>query len=180
MNGKDYSILTGSGRMRATVCDGVLWSLVFDSECEAQEARFSGSHLAYRVQEQLDEWWAGERVRFELPFARRGTDFQRGVWAAVSAVAPGTVTTYATLATLIGRPGAARAVGTALGRNPWLVVVPCHRVIASNGALAGYAGGTERKRGLLERERIVLDAAALNPEASPFTRDEYQSMSSLG
>lgn len=81
-----------------------------------------------------------------------GSDFQRGVWAALRAIPAGTTTGYGALAAKLGRPGAARAVGLANGSNPIGIVVPCHRVIGASGALTGYAGGVERKRWLLEHE----------------------------
>lgn len=102
---------------------------------------------------QLAAWFAGERTRFELPLdLQAGTPFQQGVWAALLAIPRGGTTSYAELARQLGRPGAARAVGAAVGRNPISVVVPCHRVVGSGGSLTGYAGGLERKTALLELE----------------------------
>jgi methylated-DNA-[protein]-cysteine S-methyltransferase len=81
-----------------------------------------------------------------------GTAFQRRVWEELRAIPTGTTVTYAELAARIGRPGAARAVGAAVARNPISIVVPCHRVVGSDGSLTGYAGGVERKRALLTLE----------------------------
>jgi methylated-DNA-[protein]-cysteine S-methyltransferase len=86
---------------------------------------------------------------------RRGTPFQRRVWEELRTIPRGTTVTYAELAARIGRPGAARAVGAAVARNPISVVVPCHRVVGSDGSLTGYAGGLERKRALLELEGVL-------------------------
>ncbi len=105
--------------------------------------------------EQLAEYFAGERTRFDLPTEARGTPFQRQVWAALTTIAYGTTTTYGALANAIGRPGASRAIGLANGRNPLSIIVPCHRVIGANGALTGYGGGIERKAALLDLERRV-------------------------
>lgn len=88
-----------------------------------------------------------------VPLAfRGGTAFQRRVWEALRSIPRGTTVTYGELAARLGMPGAARAVGAAVGRNPISIVVPCHRVVGSNGSLTGYAGGVDRKRTLLELE----------------------------
>lgn len=104
---------------------------------------------------QLDEYFAGERTAFDLPLAAAGTAFQRRVWAQLRRIPYGETTTYGQLAQRIGRPGCARAVGHANGRNPIAILVPCHRVIGRDGTLTGYAGGLRRKRALLELERAL-------------------------
>ncbi|MER8042252.1 methylated-DNA--[protein]-cysteine S-methyltransferase [Streptomyces sp. NPDC094032] len=102
---------------------------------------------------QLGEYFAGERDSFDLLLARGGTDFQRRVWAALEEIPYGTTVSYGDVARLAGCSGAAvRAVGTAIGRNPLLVVRPCHRVIGADGSLRGYAAGLERKERLLGLE----------------------------
>jgi methylated-DNA-[protein]-cysteine S-methyltransferase len=101
---------------------------------------------------QLDEYFAGTRRVFELPLAPRGTPFQRRVWDALCSIGYGETCSYAAIAAMIGAPRAVRAVGAANGRNPLGIVVPCHRVIGANGTLTGYAGGLERKAGLLRLE----------------------------
>ncbi len=90
-----------------------------------------------------------------------GTPFQQQVWTALRAIPPGTTCTYATLATQLGRPQAARAVGMANGQNPIAIVVPCHRLVGSNGALTGYAGGLERKQWLLQHEGVAVQNFAV-------------------
>lgn len=85
-----------------------------------------------------------------------GTDFQKRVWAELRRVKPGTTTSYAAIATSIGRAAAVRAVGAANGANPVAVIVPCHRIIGTNGSLTGYGGGLERKRWLLAHEGVLL------------------------
>jgi methylated-DNA-[protein]-cysteine S-methyltransferase len=105
---------------------------------------------------QLAAYFAGELTRFDLPLAARGTPFQHEVWTALGEVPFGTTTTYGELARQLGRPvGAARAIGACNGRNPIGIVVPCHRVIGSTGAIVGYAGGLDRKRWLLAHEARV-------------------------
>lgn len=102
---------------------------------------------------QLAEYFAGERVDFDLPTAADGTDFQRTVWEALTHIPYGQTWSYGQLAAAIGRPLASRAVGLANGRNPISIVVPCHRVVGSTGAITGYGGGVERKQALLDLER---------------------------
>jgi len=102
---------------------------------------------------QLAAYYAGERTSFTLPLDLAfGTPFQQSVWAALQAIPRGGTTSYAELARRLGRPQAARAIGAAVGRNPVSIVVPCHRVVGTGGALTGYAGGLERKTALLRLE----------------------------
>ena len=101
---------------------------------------------------QLEQYFAGERTEFDLELELDGTPFERRVWEEVRAIPYGETATYAEIARRIGRPGACRAVGRANGRNPVAVIVPCHRVVGSDGSLTGYAGGLEMKRALLDLE----------------------------
>lgn len=101
---------------------------------------------------ELEEYFAGQRRRFTFSLAPEGTVFQQKVWQAVSAIPFGQVTTYQNIAKKIGKAKAVRAVGHANGSNPLPIVIPCHRVIGSNGDLCGYGGGLELKRRLLELE----------------------------
>ncbi len=105
------------------------------------------------TEDQLVEYFAGSRTDFDLPLDARGTSFQRSVWDQIAAIEYGRTSRYGELAENLGKTSAARAVGAATGRNPLTVIVPCHRVLASNGTLTGYAGGLDRKRALLEFER---------------------------
>ncbi len=110
---------------------------------------------------QLDEYFRGERTDFEIPTDAEGTPFQQEVWSALVAIPYGVTESYGELAERVGRPGAARAVGGANGRNPLPIVVPCHRVIGASGAMTGYAGPDESgiaiKRWLLKHEGAVID-----------------------
>jgi methylated-DNA-[protein]-cysteine S-methyltransferase len=101
---------------------------------------------------QLDAYFAGTLRTFTLPLCTRGTAFQQAVWRAIAAVPYGASITYADLARDAGAARAVRAAGAATGRNPWTIVVPCHRIVGTRGALTGYAGGLARKRGLLRLE----------------------------
>ena len=102
---------------------------------------------------QLAQYFSGERTVFDLPLdLQGGTAFQQSVWRALLAIPRGRTTSYSVLSQRIGLPGAARAVGAAVGRNPLSIVVPCHRVLGADGSLTGYAGGLERKTALLRLE----------------------------
>jgi methylated-DNA-[protein]-cysteine S-methyltransferase len=108
---------------------------------------------------QLEQYFAGERTEFDLELALQGTAFERRVWDEVRAIPYGQTATYAEIAARIGRPGASRAVGRANAWNPIAIVVPCHRVVGSDGSLTGYAGGIEMKRALLDLEARAAAAA---------------------
>lgn len=101
---------------------------------------------------QLDAYFAGELRTFDLPLLPPGTEFQQEVWSALCTIPYGATVTYGKIAAQIGRPRASRAVGLANGSNPISIVIPCHRVIGSNGKLTGYGGGLERKQTLLQLE----------------------------
>lgn len=101
---------------------------------------------------QLGEYFRGVRTQFTLPYRADGNDFQKRVWALLERIPYGTTVTYGELAAELGEPAMAQAVGTAVGRNPLSVVIPCHRVIGRDGSLTGYAGGLANKRTLLDLE----------------------------
>jgi methylated-DNA-[protein]-cysteine S-methyltransferase len=109
---------------------------------------------------QLEEYFRGERRRFAIPLAPSGTPFQKRVWDEVARIPYGTTIAYAELARRLGAAGAARAAGAANGRNPLPILVPCHRVLGSDGTLTGYAGGLDAKRRLLELEGLRPSPAA--------------------
>lgn len=109
-----------------------------------------------QARRELAEYAKGRRKRFEVPFELEGTHFQCEVWNALFAIPWGETRTYGEIARALGRPGAARAVGAAAGRNPLPVIVPCHRLVAAGGGLGGFSGGLEVKRKLLGLEGIRL------------------------
>lgn len=123
---------------------------------DAQHARDPDDVAVLRAAtRQLAEYFDGVRTAFDLPQHAEGTPFQRIVWSALCRIPYGTTWSYARLAQSIGRgAGAARAVGAANSRNPLSIIVPCHRVIARDGRLAGYAGGEPAKRWLLDHEAL--------------------------
>lgn len=124
---------------------------------------------------QLEQYFAGERRDFDLPLAPSGTAFQTAVWRALAEIPFGVTCSYGELARAIGRPAASRAVGAANGANPIAIILPCHRVIGSNGTLTGYGGGLPMKRWLLDHERACVQpslpgVAGLAASGPPATR----------
>lgn len=113
----------------------------------------AGRRWLASLEAQLGEYFSGARRAFDLPLAPEGTDFQKTVWRQLSEIPYGTTLSYAAQAAAIGSPKAVRAVAAANARNPIAIVVPCHRVVGSDGSLTGYAGGLARKRALLDLER---------------------------
>jgi methylated-DNA-[protein]-cysteine S-methyltransferase len=109
---------------------------------------------AAAAREQITEYLAGKRREFTLSLAPRGTPFQQWVWAALQRIAFGQTRSYGQLAVEAGKPGGARAIGQAVGSNPICLVIPCHRIIAADGSLGGFAYGVEMKRRLLQLERV--------------------------
>lgn len=113
--------------------------------------------LCLKVSRQLDEYFAGQRTEFDLPLkATKGTDFQKSAWRALTSIPYGETISYGEQAKRMDNPKAVRAVGGANGKNPFSIVVPCHRVIGANGTLTGYTGGMNRKEWLLDFERFIL------------------------
>lgn len=117
--------------------------------------RRSDDDLLRRAADQLHAYFAGERDAFDLPLDLHGTVFQRAVWQQLLAIPASGTTSYGAIAKALGSAAAVRAVGGAVGRNPLSVIVPCHRVVGTDGSMTGYAGGVDRKRALLELERAT-------------------------
>jgi methylated-DNA-[protein]-cysteine S-methyltransferase len=148
------------GPLTLMACEGYLTHLVMEDQAHATDTppgsrRDDDAFDEVRIQ--LDQYFAGSRTRFEVPMHLEGTDFQRRVWAQLCAIPYGKTISYGELARRVGSPKASRAVGSANGRNPVAVIVPCHRVIAADGSLGGYGGGLERKTLLLDLERTPGD-----------------------
>jgi methylated-DNA-[protein]-cysteine S-methyltransferase len=141
-------------------------TIVVDQQRRLVHLRLDGSRPAgtrgalrcTAARSQLREYFDGVRQRFDLALNPTGTEFQKRVWLGLTAIRYGEVCNYGELARRIGKPGAARAVGQANGANPIPIVVPCHRVIASDGSIGGYSGGTGIKHRLLALEGYALAA----------------------
>ena len=117
-----------------------------------EESAFDDDPVLDEAQRQIVQYLDGERRSFDLPFKMHGSAFDCAVWRMLQEIPYGEVWSYGQLAAALGRPGAARAVGGACSRNPLMIVVPCHRVIAGTGKLTGFAAGVPMKRALLELE----------------------------
>ena len=134
--------------LSVTTNEGVVTKIVFGKHTR----RLPESRLERQVAKELLEYFAGVRTEFTFPIEADGTDFNRKVWAQVSRIPYGKTKTYGEIARTIKNPGAFRAVGTANGRNPIPIVIPCHRVVAAGGKLGGFGGGLPLKRRLLDLE----------------------------
>jgi len=148
------------GRMIAVGSSDSLQGLYFAGQRHLPEIALmptaSRNLLLHRVRRQLVEYFDGHRQSFDLPLEHSGTALQQSVWAELAEIPFGETVTYATLAQRLDRPKAVRAVAQAIGRNPWLIIRPCHRVLGSGGSLTGFAAGLERKAALLAHEARTL------------------------
>jgi methylated-DNA-[protein]-cysteine S-methyltransferase len=117
------------------------------------------SEMLARAVQQLNEYFAGQRTTFDLPLEAMGSVFEHRVWKALRSIPYGTTTSYGDLAKRLGDPNATRAVGSANGKNPIPIIIPCHRVVGANGDLTGFGGGLDRKRWLLEHEGVLMQLA---------------------
>ncbi len=147
------------GEITLVAHDGVLAGLYFAEHARRPAPPLFGSRADYGFEpamEQLDEYFRGDRSRFDLPFSRRGSGFQQLVWGLLDRIPYGETRTYGQLAAELGNPGLAREVGWANGRNSLSIIVPCHRVLGADGGLVGYAGGLDRKRALLQLEGAAV------------------------
>jgi methylated-DNA-[protein]-cysteine S-methyltransferase len=166
---------TPIGELTIFVAAGRLCGLAFEEQPEALrrqlERQFGSPELRPRrdpggVLSRLRAYFAGELSALDgIVTDVRGTTFQRRVWNALTRIPVGATWSYAQLAAEIGAPAAVRAVGAANGRNPIAIVIPCHRVIASDGTLCGYGGGLDRKRWLLQHEGVWFERAAARPRS---------------
>lgn len=145
------------GRMLLVADDNALTGAYFTGQkyqprIEGEWIRDARHAPLQQAKRELAEYFVGKRKRFTVKVAPRGTPFQRAVWKAIAGVGFNRTIPYAELALRAGHHGSARAVGAATGRNPIGIIVPCHRIVGSNGALTGYAGGLAKKRALLALE----------------------------
>jgi len=153
------SLLTNLGDLTISEDDGAIVALDWGRGRDQEE-----TPLLRRARDQLQDFFDGKRLTFDLPLAPHGSDFQKRVWAALCAIPPGETRSYADIARAIG--SAPRAVGGANGANPIPIIIPCHRVVAADGSLGGYSGGDgpATKRFLLDLESRAL-LLPLNPPA---------------
>jgi methylated-DNA-[protein]-cysteine S-methyltransferase len=143
---------TPIGSLRLVSNGAALVSIEFEGQHSAADGINKSDAILAACAAQLIDYFAVRRRHFDLPLAAQGTAFQRAVWDALAGIPYGELRSYRDIARTIGNPAAVRAVGAANGRNPLPIVVPCHRVIGSNGSLTGFAGGLEIKKFLLQLE----------------------------
>ena len=144
------------GRLRLVSNGEHLTSIEFENlQADEAEGEECADPALQACAAQLKEYFAGKRQDFDLPLSPTGTEFQKNVWQALQAIPYGELRSYRDIAESLQKPKAVRAVGAANGRNPLPIVVPCHRVIGSDGSLTGFAGGLEAKRVLLRLEGAI-------------------------
>ena len=148
MAGQSFFVESPITNLSVTTSDGVVTKSVFGKHTR----RPPEGRLERQIAKELQEYFAGTRTAFTFPVEADGTDFNRKVWEQVSRIPYGKTKTYGEIARTIKKPGASRAVGTANGRNPIPIVIPCHRVVAAGGKLGGFGGGLPLKRKLLDLE----------------------------
>jgi methylated-DNA-[protein]-cysteine S-methyltransferase len=147
------------GELLVTASDDALTGLEMAPFARPDEpSRARANDVLRAARTQLNAYFRGRQMSFDLPLAPAGTSFQQGVWQELTRIPLGETITYAQLAERVGRPGHFRAVGSANGRNPISLIIPCHRVIGTGGSLTGYGGGIERKRWLLDHEAAMAAA----------------------
>ncbi len=149
----DYFI-TPLGRMECKASEKGLVHLIF---CGDEVGEVNTNIFTETCKLQVAEYFSGHRITFDIALDPIGTDFQKQVWACLSTIPFGKKVSYLDIAKMVGKPKGSQAVGGANGRNPLTIVVPCHRVIGTNGSLTGYAGGIERKLWLLNHEGIEIN-----------------------
>ena len=144
------------GRLRLVSNGEHLTAIEFENlQADHAEGEECADQALQACGDQLREYFAGQRQDFDLPLSPTGTEFQKNVWRALKAIPYGELRSYRDIAESLKKPKAVRAVGAANGRNPLPIVVPCHRVIGSDGSLTGFAGGLEAKRVLLRLEGAI-------------------------
>jgi methylated-DNA-[protein]-cysteine S-methyltransferase len=149
------------GKMIAAASNDNLAGLWFDDGKHIPDMRdwkeIKSHPILDQTQKEIELYFKGDIKQFSIPMkAEWGTEFQRSVWNALKDIDSGSTLTYSDIAAKIGKPTAVRPVSTAIGHNPWTIVVPCHRVVGKGGSLTGYAGGLHRKEALLRLEGVEL------------------------
>ncbi len=141
---------------------GITQAIFCGSDSIPEKNNTKGNDITKLCKQQLTEYFARTRQTFDLPLDPKGTAFQKSVWACLAKIPFGEVCSYLDIAKMVNKPKGSQAVGGANGRNPISIIVPCHRVIGSNGSLTGYAGGLERKLWLLNHEGVAIKPSKEN------------------
>lgn len=150
------TVNTPVGFLLVQSTQGALTQLKYIDKPHKSDSSSSKASLLQKTELQLSEYFKGEHRKFELPINPEGTDFQINVWRALQEIPWGEIRTYSQIAKSIGNPKAVQAVGAANAKNPIPIIIPCHRVIGSDGSLVGYSGGIDKKRWLLEHENALI------------------------
>ena len=156
---------TPVGSIQIKIAGGFISGLKFidreESQTDSAELSAGDKIIFQKCVKQLDEYFSGNRKIFDLPLQQEGTDFQQKVWKELIRIPFGKTITYQQLAQRIGNVKSIRAAASANGRNNLWIVVPCHRIIGSDGSLTGYAGGLKRKKWLLDHENVHANGVSL-------------------
>lgn len=144
---------TPIGRMAVFAKDGIVVGIDINSKEKSDEQ--ITENILYKTEKQLKEYFCGERKLFDIEYSAEGTEFQKAVWSEISKIPFGETRTYGEIAKVIGKSKSVRAVGTACGKNPIPIIIPCHRVIGANGKIGGFAFGTDLKKKLLCQESLL-------------------------
>ncbi len=161
---RTFHVASAVMRLAVAVEDAAIVSVEFQTNLVAPPE----TPFERQVAAELEEYFGGRRTVFSVPVRTEGSAFEEAVWAAIAQIPYGETRTYGDIARQVGRPAAARAVGTAAGRNPTPIVVPCHRVVGARGRLGGFGGGTALKRWLLGLETRHRPVGRNNAGASLF------------
>ena len=144
---------TPIGRLGIAETEGAISHVLFDGDSRLSDYERNETAIIKTMATQLLEYFDGKRISFDCPLFLRGTEFQKSVWSALQTIPFGETRSYKDIAEQVGNPKAVRAVGMANNRNRLPIIIPCHRVVGSNGKLVGYAGGLDVKQYLLDLEK---------------------------
>ena len=147
-------INTPIGNFKIKFDDDFIYKIIFEKETNLIENKnYRQNFLSEEIKKQFDEYFSGKRMTFDLPYKLEVSSFMNACYSELLKVQYGSTTTYGNIATTLGKPNAARAVGNTMNKNPLPIIIPCHRVIGVDGSLVGYRGGLEIKQWLLEFEK---------------------------
>jgi len=147
-------INTPIGNFQIKYDDDFIYKIIFEKEITLIENKnYRHNSLSEKIKKQFDEYFSGKRMIFDLPYKLDVFPFTSACYSELLKVQYATTTTYGNIATTLGKPNAARAVGNAMNKNPLPIIIPCHRVLGGNGKLVGYRGGLDTKQWLLDFER---------------------------
>jgi len=145
---------TPVGKIALCEENGFVTNLIFNPDKKYENCEEKETPILKEAFSQLEKYFAGELKNFDIPVSLHGTEFSKKIWQELKKISYGKVLSYGEVAHLIGNPKASRATGTALGKNPIPIIIPCHRVISSDGSIGGFSAGIEIKKKLLKLEQV--------------------------